>query len=80
MSLQHPDNNNASPELNRNVLLLIKRIETEKGTVCTFWDSGSTISLVSKEFALRVNLQGLPVTYDLTTVGGVVNTQNSTLY
>ena len=83
--LQQPlDSNNtevtASVELNRNVLLLIEKIETEKGPVSSFWDSGSTISLTSREFAVRVNLKGVPVSYDLTTVGGVVTTQNSTMY
>ena len=67
-------------DLNRNVLLLIQKIRTKKGPVISFWDSGSTISLISKAFALRKKLQGIPVSYDLTTVGGVVTTQDSVMY
>ena len=92
MSLQQPvDSNNTvssnsdnigntNSELNRNVLLLIQKIRTKKGPVVSFWDSGSTISLISKEFARRANLKGIPILYDLTTVGGIVTTQSSVLY
>ena len=66
--------------LNRNVLLLIERIKIETTYVLTFWDSGSTISLVCTEFIQRTNLVGVPVSYDLVTVGGVVTTHHSTLY
>ena len=72
--------NTGRKNLNRNVLLLIERIRTNKGFVLTFWDNGSTISLICKGYSRRLGLKGVPVSYDLITVGGVVTTQHSMLY
>ena len=45
-----------------------------------FWDNGSTISLITKEYATRNKLRGIPIKYDLETVGGQVTTQDTWLY
>ena len=55
-------------------------MKTTAGNIVTFWDIGSTITLVGKEYAQRKHLPGVPVTYDLTTVGGVTTTHHTTLY
>ena len=41
---------------------------------------GSTLSLVTKEYVTRNKLCGVPILYDLETVGGNVSTQNTWLY
>ena len=64
----------------KHVLLLIQKVKTETGYVITFWDNGSTIALISSECVRRLKLLGVPVVYDLTTVGGVVTTHESTLH
>ena len=48
--------------------------------VKTFWDKGSSIGLVSKKFAQKSCLIGVPITYELTTVGNVTETQDTNLY
>ena len=63
-----------------NVLLLIQKVKTETGYVITFWDNGSTIALISSDCVRRLKLLGVPVVYDLTTVGGIVTTHESTLH
>ena len=64
----------------KHVLLLIQKVKTETGYVITFWDNGSTIALISSDCVRRMKLLGVPVVYDLTTVGGVVTTHESTLH
>ena len=62
-------------------LLLIQYVEMLDGSFAVvFWDGGSTLTLVSKNFALRNQLRGVPILYDLITVGGVVTTRNTMLY
>ena len=62
-------------------LLLIEYVNTENGDrAVLFYDGGSTLTLITKDCADRSNLSGVPVTYDLITVGGVVTTHNTTLY
>ena len=61
-------------------LLLIESVQTEIGTTVTFWDNGSTITLVAQSFAQRKNLRGVPVSYDLITVDGTVTVRHTTLY
>ena len=62
-------------------LLLFEYIKTANGSrIVAFWDNGSTLSLVTKEFATRNKLRGVPILYDLETVGGKVTTQNTWLY
>ena len=63
-----------------NTLLLIERIRTPNEDIIAFWDSGSTLALITKDYAIRNNLQGIPVSYDLITVGGNITTHNTTLY
>ena len=48
--------------------------------VVTFFDLGSTISLVSKSYVERNNLKGIPVSYDLITVGGDSKHQKTYLH
>ena len=62
-------------------LLLIEKIKTSDGaSIISFWDNGSTITLVSREYAVGKRLPGLPVSYDLLTVGGNRSTHHTTLY
>ena len=61
-------------------LLLIEKVKTKRSFIVTFWDNGSTIALVSKDYCIRNNLQGLPVSYDLITVGNNINTYDTMLY
>ena len=61
-------------------LLLIHDVPTPTGMVRTFWDDGSTLSLVAKSFVQRMNLKGVLVEYDLITVGNVVTPQKATLH
>ena len=71
----------ASITISRNyVLLLIQIVNTTTGDVLTFFDNGSSIGLISSNCARRMKLNGVPVTYDLITVGGVVTVQHTTLY
>ena len=59
-------------------LLLIQDIETQHGKV--FWDNGSTLALVSRSYAEKQQLNGVPITYELTTVGNLTTTHTTTLY
>ena len=62
-------------------LLLIQYVNTQVGhQAVVFWDGGSTLTLITKDFAVRSKLSGVPISYDLITVGGVVTTHNTTLY
>ena len=61
-------------------LLLIQYVNTERGSRVVFWDGGSTLTLVSKDYAVRNKLCGVPILYDLVTVGGVVTTHDTMLY
>ena len=62
---------NATVEvLDNRTLLQVQSIPTNHGDVVTFFDLGSTISLVSQSYAERNNLRGIPVSYELITVGG----------
>ena len=64
-----------------NVLLLIQSIPTNSGTyILTFFDNGSTLCLVSKSYVQRHNLKGVRISYELTTVGGIVTTQYTYLH
>ena len=61
-------------------LLLIQIVETSDGDVIVFWDNGSTICLISRKCARRMNLSGTRVRCDLMTVGGKVQYMETTLY
>ena len=73
-------NSSGTVNLNQNVLLLIEQIKVKITPAITFWDSRSTISLVCTDFVKRSKVVGVPILYDLTTVGGSVTTHYSTLY
>ena len=61
--------------------LLFELVLTDHGAwITVFWDGGSTISLVSKEFVLKHNLHGVPVMFDLETIGGTVTTRRTWLH
>ena len=62
-------------------MLLIEKIKNADGsTIITFWDNGSTITLVSRDYAQRNKLSGVPVSYDLTTVDGTTTIRHTMLY
>ena len=62
-------------------LLLIEKIKTLDGSaIITFWDNGSTITLISRDYAQRNKLSGVPVSYDLTTVDGTTTIRHTMLY
>ena len=62
-------------------LLLFELVQTENGQwITVFWDGGSTLSLVSSNFVTKHNLHGIPVMYDLETVGGNSTTQRTWLH
>ena len=62
-------------------LLLIQYVDTLRGErAIVFWDGGSTLTLISKDYAARNRLHGVPILYDLITVGGVVTTHDTMLY
>ena len=50
------------------------------GELVAFFDNGSTVSLISKQFVQRRKWKGIPVTYDLITVGGDRKTQSTYLH
>ena len=61
-------------------LLLIQDVQTLSGKIRTFWDDGSTLSLVAKKFVERMQMKGVLVEYDLITVGNVVTPQQARLH
>ena len=62
-------------------MLLIRKIKTLDGSaIITFWDNGSTITLISRDYAQRNKLSGVPVSYDLTTVDGTTTIRHTMLY
>ena len=61
-------------------LLLIQDVRTPSGKIRTFWDDGSTLSLIAKSFVERMKLKGILVEYDLITVGNVVTPQKAMLH
>ena len=73
--LLHADSNKATSgtvgiNLESNTLLLVQEISVKYGFVLSFFDNGSTISLISGRFTRRNMLKGIKVLYDLITVGG----------
>ena len=77
----HVQNNSEDKDFsNSNVLLLVEKVKTMKGNILTVWDTGSTIALVARNYVQRMNLSGIPVSYELITVGGVTSYQNTTLH
>ena len=55
-------------------------ILSPSGKTFTFWDNGSSISLVSRQYARKNNLKGVPVSYDLVTINSNVRPQHTMLY
>ena len=77
----HVQNNSEDKDFsNSNVLLLVEKVKTMKGNILTFWDTGSTIALVARNYVQRMNLSGKPVSHELIAVGGVTSYQNTTLH
>ena len=64
----------------RKTLLLMQEVSSIEHNIFVFWDNGSSISLVTKRYAVKHKLKGIPVSYDLLTVGNVVRPQKSWLY
>ena len=59
-------------EEDARTLLLMQDIPSIDRKIFTFWDDGSTISLVAR----KNDLKGVKQTYDLVTVGNVVRPQH----
>ena len=53
-----------------NVITLLQSVSTLSGSLTTFWDNGSTCSLITKVAAERLNLLGEPVCIGVETVTG----------
>ena len=63
-----------------STLLLIHDVRTSSGKIRTFWDDGSTLSLIAKSYVERMNMVGVKVKYELTTVGNQTTTHYATLH
>ena len=50
------------------------------GKLNVFWDSGATVSLISKNKAIKHGLRGTPVTLRLITIGGIERKEDSFRY
>ena len=61
-------------------LLILQTVTARGGEIFIFWDSGSTISLVSMRYVRQHNLKGVKVTYDLVTINNTVTQQDTVLY
>ena len=61
-------------------LLLMQEIATPRGSIVGFWDGGSTLCLISRDCARRLNLVGVSVVCELLTVGGTTTIMNTILY
>ena len=66
--------------MNTEALLQVQVIPTTCDDVITFFDLGSIISLVSTSFVKRNGLKGVPVSFDLVTVGGDSKRQSTYLH
>ena len=65
---------------NVRVLLLMQEIPDKVEKAFTFWDNGSMISLVARQYARKRKLVGVAVSYDLTTINNVTTVQHTILY
>ena len=72
-------NSGVNQETDPNTLLLIQNVRSEREKILTFWDNGSTISLVSKGYVMRNRLKGVRVSYELVTVGNIVQGPQNTI-
>lgn len=64
-----------------NTLLLIENIPTASNLDClTFWDHGSTTSLVTFKYAVAAGLKGVDCCFELTGVGENVSLYSTKLY
>ena len=68
---------NVNITIEYQTLLLMQHIPTNHGKALSFFDNGSTISLVSKSYTIRNKMKGMRVSFDLITVGGNVVTHFS---
>ena len=72
--------NGVDQETDPNTFLLIQNVRTEREEILTFWDNGSTISLVSKEYTRRNRLKSVRVSYELVAVGDIVQPQKTMMH
>ena len=63
-----------------HTLLLIQDVQTTVNTIKVFWDNGSSLALVSRRYVKRSRLVGIPVTYELITVGNKVSLHHTKIY
>ena len=77
VSCHAKDNQLGDEDVGGRMLFLMK---TGDNMIHTFWDNGSSISLIAKYYARKQKLKGIKVSYDLVTVGNVVKPQNTNLY
>ena len=66
--------------LDKCILLQVQGIPEHHGDIVTFFDLGSTISLVSRSYVERNCIHGIPVSFDLVTVGDESNHQTTYLH
>ena len=76
----HLSNTAAGEILQVGTLLQVQKIPTMKGDASAFFDLGSTISLVARSYVIRNKLRGIPISYDLVTVGGDIRPQTTYLH
>ena len=77
-------NSNQSEELTHTLLQLqILKVSNNKNlhkSAVALWDAGSTLCFVTFDLAKELQLQGNPITLDITTVGGGCSKVNSQKY
>ena len=59
---------NVTSDKDRTTLLLVQQVKSVKDDVTVFWDSGSSISLVTNDYAERHGFTGIEVSYELVTL------------
>ena len=68
-------------ETRKNVLLLTQKIPVKGNFSCkTIWDSGSTTSIVTFDFAKQAQLKGVDCQFQISGVGGEVKMIDTKLY
>ena len=77
-------NNNQMEESSHTLLQMqILQVTSQRGqskSACALWDAGSTLCFITFNLAKELQLQGEPITLDITTVGGDCKKVNSQKY
>ena len=68
-------------EAEKSTLLLIQKVKAEDYNIVILWDSGSSISLIKRDYAYSCKLSGINVSYELVTLGNIAaKLQNTVLF